>query len=223
MIIDPKTHEVRAKLVLFGLPHSGKHQILENWSSEQGDGQLLKSQVGDSLVHRASFKWNHLPQQGWALKINAYTTEGEVSHSALSEMLLKDADGVAFVAPVDGDRAEAIRANIHELSEILKRHERSLSELPLALHYHQAEKVPGFQAQLLSDYLGVPRNTVPEVMTRSDDSSPLSASLALLLQQVIKLAEADLPQDEKGKQREQDAAAKTPSPPPSQLAGAEAT
>jgi len=146
MIIDPKTHEVRAKLVLFGLPHSGKHQILENWSSD-----------------------------------------------------------------------------IHELSEILKRHERSLSELPLALHYHQAEKVPGFQAQLLSDYLGVPRNTVPEVMTRSDDSSPLSASLALLLQQVIKLAEADLPQDEKGKQGEQDAAAKTPSPPPSQLAGAEAT
>ncbi len=196
MVIDSKAHEVRIKLVLVGLALSGKRQILESWSSQQGDGQVLHSAVGDTSIHRAAFRWNNLPREDWSISLTAYATEGEVSHSAVNEMLLNDADGVVFVAPIDGDRAEEIKVSLAGLGEILRRDERYLSEIPLVLHYHQAERIPGFQGELLSDYLGIPRNAVPHVMTRSDDGSPLTSSLALILQRVIKLAEASLPQVE---------------------------
>ncbi len=194
MLVDSKRHEIDTKFVLFGLPSSGKGQILESWSSQQGDGQVLSSRVGDSLISRSSFIWNHLPQEEWTLKMTAYATEGLVSHSAVNEMLLDGADGVVFVAPVDGDRAEQIKRSITDLGEILQRNGRHLSEFPLVSHYHQAERIPGFQPELLSDYLGIPRNTVPHVMTRSDDGSPLTGSLALLLERIMKLLEVNFPQ-----------------------------
>jgi hypothetical protein len=196
MVIDPKANEIRLKLVLVGIPASGKRQILESWSSEQGDGQLIQSRIGDATVYRASFRWSNLPREDWNIKMTAYTTEGELDHSAVNEMLLKDSDGVAFVAPVDGDRAQAISESMAGLGEILRREQRYLSEIPLVLHYHQSERIPGFDANLLSDFLGIPRNAVPHVMTRSDDGSPLTGSLALLLQKVMKIAEASLPKEE---------------------------
>lgn len=181
------------KIVMIGLPGSGKFQILESWSSLQGDGQILESKMGDAAVFRASFRWTNLPREDWTMKMTAYTTEGEVAHSAVSEMLLKGADGICFVAPVDGDRAEAIGESMVGLGEILRRNRRVLSEIPLVLHYHQSERIPGFDANLLNDFLGVPRDTVPCVMTRSDDDSPLTGSLALLLQKVMTVAEEALP------------------------------
>jgi hypothetical protein len=59
----------------------------------------------------------------------------------------------------------------------------------VVMHYHQAERLPGFDPNLLSDFLGIPRGLVPHVMSRSDDGSSLTSSLALLLQKVMKKAE----------------------------------
>lgn len=193
MVIDPKSHEVRLKIVLIGLPGAGKFQILESWSSLQGDGQLREFQMGDASIFRASFRWSNLPRKDWSMSLSAYTTEGEVAYSAVTEMLLKDADGICFVAPVDGDRAQAIGESMADLGEILRRNRRVLSEIPLVLHYHQAERIPGFDANLLNDFLGIPKDSVPHVMTRSDDASPLTGSLALLLQKVMNVAEEALP------------------------------
>ena len=196
MIVDSKSGEIRIKLVLYGMPHSGKCQILRDWSAQQGDNEVQFSRIGDSSVLRANFRWDHLPQEGWALLVTAYTTEGEISHTAINEMLLQDVDGVVFVAPVDGNRAQEMRQSMVDLGEILKRAESYIGEIPLVLHYHQAEKTPGIQAELLSDFLGVPRNAVPHVLTRSDDGSPLSDSLALMLKKMITYADSQLSEEE---------------------------
>lgn len=196
MVIDTQTRELRIKLALIGLPASGKRQILQDWSSQQGDGQILHTKVGDALLYRASFRWNNFPREDWSIKLTAYTAEGEIPHSAISEMLLKDADGIAFVAPLDPSRSEAIRDSLVDLGRVLGYLGRHISEIPVVMHYHQSERIPGFDPNLLSDFLGIPRGTVPHVMTRSDDGSPLTSSLALLLQKVMKEAEERIKQEE---------------------------
>ncbi len=196
MVIDSTARELRLKLVLVGLPGSGKCQILQDWSSEQADGDLLCSHVGDTTVHRAAFRWSNFPRKDWSIRMEAFTTEGEVSHSAVNEMLLADADGVVFVAPVDGDRAPAILESLAGLGEVLIRGERHLSAFPLVLHYHQSERMPEVDANQLDAFLGIPTGIVPHVLTRSDDGSSLGASMALLLQRLLRDAEPFLPQEE---------------------------
>ncbi|MFT7172022.1 MAG: hypothetical protein ACI9NQ_000231 [Paracoccaceae bacterium] len=189
MVIDSQTRELEIKLALIGLPASGKRQILQDWSSQQGDGRILHTRVGEALLYRASFRWTNLPRDDWSIKLTAYTAEGEISHSAISEMLLKDADGIAFVAPIDPDRAQAIRDSLVNLGQVLGYLGHHISEIPVVMHYHQAERLPGFDPNLLSDFLGIPRGAVPHVMTRSDDGSSLTSSFALLLQKVMEKAE----------------------------------
>lgn len=196
MIIDSRLGELRAKLALVGVPNSGKCQILKSWSDQQGRGELIHERVSDASVYRAPFSWTNLPRPGWSMQIDAFTTFGEVSYSAVEEMLLSDVDGIVFVAPVDSARAVPIRDSLIRLGQVMSRDGKNLGEFPVVMHYHQAQLMPGFDPVILDDFLGVPRERVPSVVTRSDDGSPLTASLAILLQKLMAVAEEMIPAEE---------------------------
>jgi len=196
MVTDSQSRVLRMKLALIGISRSGKGQILQDWASQQGDGQVQRSMVGDSSLLQSFFRWSDLPKEGWTIDLQAFTTEGEVSHSAVNELILSDVDGITFVVPVDGSRVGEIRASLAELGEVLARHRRHLSELPMVLHYHQAERLPEVDPNSMNDYLGIPRGAIPHVLTRSDDGSALTASMAILLQELMKSAHAVLPAEE---------------------------
>ena len=88
MDLTSQTGELKAKLALIGVPNCGQRQILQDWSKQLGKGELFHERVSEVSVYRAPFRWNDLPKPGWTLRADAFTTHGEVSYSAVQEMLL---------------------------------------------------------------------------------------------------------------------------------------
>lgn len=196
MIVDSRSGELRAKLALVGVPNCGKRQILRDWADQQGRGELYHERISDASVFRAPFSWTDLPRPDWNMSVEVFTTHGVVAYSAIEEMLLEEVDGVAFVAPVDSSRAVEIRDSLVRLGQVMSRHGKSLGDFPMVMHYHQAELMPGFNPGTLDEFLGVPRELIPNVVTRSDDGSPLTASLAILLKKLMEEAGAMIPAEE---------------------------
>ncbi len=196
MVINSQVGGLQAKLAVVGVPDCGKRQILQDWSTRQGQGEIFHELVSEVSVFRAPFLWKELPRPGWTMLLEAFTTDGEIPYSAVQEMLLDDVDGIVFVAPVDSSRAVMIRESLVGLGQVLARHRQHLGEIPLVMHYHQAEKMPDFDPKSLDDFLGVPQGSVPTVVTRSDDGSPLTASLAILLQKLMNQAESSISVEE---------------------------
>lgn len=183
-----KIRDLRAKVVLVGLPGCGKLQILGDWARRLGGGEVIDEALGDAKVYRADFSWPDIPVKGGVFELAVYTTSGEVEYSALHELLLDGVDGIVFVAPVDPSRAGEILESLSALGEIVSKQGRALPSLPFVLHYHFAEKLPEFNPQDLDDFLGIPPQSIPRVVTQSIGSPDLTGSLAPLLRRILEAA-----------------------------------
>ncbi|MGJ8696339.1 MAG: GTPase domain-containing protein [Verrucomicrobiaceae bacterium] len=179
------SQEIRVKLALMGPPGGGKIDILRSWSEQEGSGPLHHQKVGETDVYRASWKWSGVPESGWSLGLSAYTTAGVVDFNAITEMLLDGVDGIIFVAPVDSNRAEEIRKSLQTVAFNLKRHHRQLGDIPVTMHYHRSELMPGFDPKMLDQFLGIEGGKVPSFVTRSQGDD-LTVSFASIVRQVLR-------------------------------------
>lgn len=178
-------HQVRAKIVLMGPSGSGKGEILRALSGLQGSGPFLENQVGDSTICQCSWEWTGIPEPGWTLNLSAYSTVGEVDFNAVIEVLLEGVDGLIFVAPVDPSQAEEIKRSLQTLAFNLKRYDRSLASIPVTMHYHRAELMPGFDPAMLDEFLGIKGEEIPRIVTRTQGDD-LTASFASVVGQILK-------------------------------------
>ncbi|MFT6864311.1 MAG: hypothetical protein ACJAVK_002876 [Akkermansiaceae bacterium] len=192
MDLDLQNKTIRAKVSLAGVPGSGKLQILQDCASRLSAGGPVLAKIGDSKVWQASFHWDNSPLKTWALQVDVYTTQDEIPFSAVHEIILGDADAAIFVVPAETFRSKEARDSLFHFGSIMARHGRGLTDIPLVMHYHQVERNPSFDAEILSDFLGVPRGLVPYAVTRSDDGSSLTDSLSLMVQQIVERAKAEL-------------------------------
>ena len=192
MDLNLPNRTIRAKVSLVGVPEVGKLQILKDCASRLSSGSPTLAKIDDSKVWQASFQWNHSLLESWTLQVDVYTSQGEVPFSAVHEIILSDADAAIFVVPAETFRSKEARDSLFHFGAIMARHGRGLTDIPLVMHYHQVERNPGFDAETLSDFLCVPRGLVPHVVTRSDDGSSLTASLDLLVQQIVERAKVEI-------------------------------
>ncbi|MDA7877710.1 hypothetical protein N9A89_06550 [Akkermansiaceae bacterium] len=90
-----------------------------------------------------------------------------------------------FVAPVDPERAEEIKQSLQTLIFNLKRYGRDIADVPVTLHYHRAELVPGFDPVTLDRFLGLREGAVPRFVTRGEGDD-LTGSFASIVGQILK-------------------------------------
>ena len=89
------------------------------------------------------------------------------------------------MAPVDPARAGEILESLVDLGAIITRQNRHLPSLPFVLHYHQAEKLPGFNPNDLDVFLGIEPGSIPRVVSQSDGQPDLTGSLVPLLRRIL--------------------------------------
>jgi signal recognition particle receptor subunit beta len=137
----PAGGEIKAKLVYYGAHGSGMTANLECIHRK-----LKKGHRGDLRTEGpADARYEILPVQlgqikGFTTSIHVYTVPGGDKHSDTRQKLVRDADGIVFVADLRADRYNATLESLKELQNHLKSHGRSLREVLLVIQYNHRDE-----------------------------------------------------------------------------------
>jgi signal recognition particle receptor subunit beta len=139
-LVDFKERQVTLKLVYYGPPLSGKTTNLR-WIHEHVDplnrGRLMTLDTKDDRTIFFDLLPIFFKTSNLSFRVKVYTVPGQPLHAATRRVVLRGADGVAFVA--DSQRSE-VRANndsYQNLSQNLE--ELGLSAVPVVIQYNKLD------------------------------------------------------------------------------------
>ena len=141
--IDHKARTVRFKIVYCGTPLSGKTTNLRQIHAKLDPGgrgdlvSLSTSQDRTLFFDFLAVESAALP--GYKTSFHLYTVPGQVTYNATLQLVLRQADGVVFVADSQMDRQ---RDNIHAFQSLeanLRLNGSSIDRLPLVLQYNKRD------------------------------------------------------------------------------------
>lgn len=133
-LVNHAKHEINAKIVFCGASGAGKSTLLKTICSQlpaENRGQL-KSTIfqQDRMLF---FDFTHpdgSDSDKYSLRLHVYTLTGDVTQSNAWKMVLKGADGVAFVADSDPARQSANRLAFDQMLGALNANGKRLENLP---------------------------------------------------------------------------------------------
>ncbi len=142
-IVDEKTNEVNAKIVYYGPGLSGKttniHYIYRKLKPEhKGKLTVLATQTDRTLF------FDFLPIElgevkGMKTRFQVYTVPGQVFYNATRKLILKNVDGIVFVADSSRDKFAQNIESFENLEENLAFYKRSLKDIPHVLQFNKRD------------------------------------------------------------------------------------
>jgi mutual gliding-motility protein MglA len=137
----PAGGEIKAKLVYYGAHGSGMTANLEciHRKLKKGHrGDLRTEGTGDARYEILPVQLGQI--KGFTTSIHVYTVPGGEKHADTRQKLVRDADGIVFVADLRADRYNATLESLKELQNHLKSHGRSLREVLLVIQYNHRDE-----------------------------------------------------------------------------------
>jgi GTPase SAR1 family protein len=141
--INPPAREVFFKIVYYGPGLSGKTsnlQYIYHRMQPEERGQMVSSttEAGRSLSF--SFMSRSVGELlGYKPRFGLYCTPGPVFDDSARQMLLRDVDGIIFVADSQAERMEANDESLDLLRYSLEARGLSLDQVPLVLQYNKRD------------------------------------------------------------------------------------
>jgi signal recognition particle receptor subunit beta len=145
-----KNREIECKIVYYGPGRCGKTTNLEyifHTYKKQVTGEMVSI---DTEGDRTLF-FDFLPMglgkiRGCDVKVQLYTVPGQVQYSSTRKLVLKEVDGIVFVADSLEVRRDKNMQSLKDLHENLKSYGLSVLNIPLVLQYNKrdldAEGIP---------------------------------------------------------------------------------
>jgi len=138
-----KKREIECKIVYYGPGRCGKTTNLEHIF------KTYKKQVAGEMVSidtegdRTLF-FDFLPMglgkiKGCDVKVQLYTVQGQVQYSSTRKLVLKEVDGLIFVADSLEVRREKNMLSLKDLHENLKSYGTSIFKVPLVMQYNKRD------------------------------------------------------------------------------------
>lgn len=142
-VINFKTREIEAKIVYYGPGRCGKTTNLEHIH------RAFKKQVSGDMVSittegdRTLF-FDFLPMglgqiQGYDVRVQLYTVPGQVQYSSTRKLVLKEVDGIVFVADSLEVRREKNKVALKDMNDNLKEYGVSIFKIPLVFQYNKRD------------------------------------------------------------------------------------
>ncbi len=141
--INLKQREVECKIVYYGPGRCGKTTNLEyifKHFQKQVTGEMVSTETeGDRTLF-----FDFLPMgigriKGYDIRLQLYTVPGQVKYSATRKMVLKEVDGLVFVADSLEVRREKNMLSLKDLHQNLKEYGLSIFKIPLVMQYNKRD------------------------------------------------------------------------------------
>ncbi len=191
--INLKSREVEIKIVYYGPGRGGKTTNLEyifKTFRKQVTGQMISTKTeGDRTLYFDFLPMGLGKVKGFDVRVQLYTVPGQVQYAATRRMVLREVDGVVFVADSLQVRREKNMLSLKDLHLNLKGYGLNIFKIPLVLQYNKRDLadqgiplLPVSQMERdLNRQLKVP--SFPASAIRGDGVGPtLKACLKLTLQ-----------------------------------------
>jgi signal recognition particle receptor subunit beta len=138
-----KKREIECKIVYYGPGRCGKTTNLEyifKTYKKQVTGEMVSI---DTEGDRTLF-FDFLPMglgkiKGCDVKVQLYTVPGQVQYSSTRKLVLKEVDGLVFVADSLEVRREKNMLSLKDLHENLKSYGASIFKVPLVMQYNKRD------------------------------------------------------------------------------------
>ncbi|MEZ4526081.1 MAG: GTPase domain-containing protein [Desulfobacterales bacterium] len=141
--INLKLREIEVKIVYYGPGRCGKttnlEQIFKSFR-KQVTGQMVSADTeGDRTLY-----FDFLPMglgkiKGYDVRVQLYTVPGQVKYASTRKMVLREVDGLVFVADSLEVRREKNMLSLKDLHQNLKEYGLSILRVPLILQYNKRD------------------------------------------------------------------------------------
>ena len=142
-MINYASREINCKIVYYGTGLGGKTTNLEYIYSRVNPDTKGKMISLATETERTLF-FDFLPIdlgeiRGFKTRFHLYTVPGQVYYNASRRLILKNVDGLVFVADSQATRAEANIESMHNLYENLSTYGYDLQTIPFAIQYNKRD------------------------------------------------------------------------------------
>lgn len=181
--------DVLAKVVLTGIPDSGKGELLRHMARRHAHDSVRVGEVGGGAVYRTEFYWPEELEGGRRLRVRLFALSGRPTFNAVSELLLAGCDGLVFVADVQPDRLAEVQAAFRGVIYNAGRSGIDLKRLPLVMQYHHRGEEPGFDPDRMDQWLGITSGEVERLTIRfSEEDQAGCAGVEQVLRRIAREA-----------------------------------
>ncbi|HWB59925.1 MAG TPA: Rab family GTPase [Chthoniobacteraceae bacterium] len=181
--------KVQFKIVIYGPPHAGKtttlhclHSRLDTESTSEF--HTLKSAADKTLSFEFIARDATLFGD-FKIQFEVSTVPGEVVFNAPRKLVLRDADGILFVADSEWARVADDVASFKNLEENLKKLGAGVDDIPLVLAFNKRDLPDVAPAAYLDFVLNNRKRRVPSFETQAADGSNIVAAFRALCELVV--------------------------------------
>ncbi|GBC60629.1 gliding motility protein [Desulfonema ishimotonii] len=141
--LNLKSREIEIKIVYYGAGRCGKTTNLE-YIFKTFRKQVLGEMVSAKTEGDRTLFFDFLPMgigkvKGYDIRIQLYTVPGQVRYASTRKMVLREVDGVVFVADSLEIRRKANMLSLRDLHQNLKDYGLSILKIPLILQYNKRD------------------------------------------------------------------------------------
>ncbi len=155
---DRDAHEIHGKVVYFGPTGAGKSanlSFIQRKLKREHRGELKKQTARDGTTTYDVLPVSLGSVRGYKTSILISTVPGAPQAAAVRRELLKDVDGIVFVADLRPERHDATLAAANELRRLLGLQGRKIEDVPLVLQYNRRDLVDENAVERLHRKLGI--------------------------------------------------------------------
>lgn len=142
-IINYATNEVEFKIVYYGPAFAGKTTNLRSIHSRLCPGATDGVTTLTTGADRTLF-FEFVPERvtvlsGFRVRFQLFTVPGAVTLNVPRKLVLRDVDGIVFVADSQWDRVEESVICMSNLEDNLRRYGQGVDEVPMVLQYNKRD------------------------------------------------------------------------------------
>lgn len=142
-MINYASREINCKIVYYGPGLGGKTTNLEHVYGQVSPATRGKL-ISLATENERTLFFDFLPVdlgtiRGFRTRFHLYTVPGQVYYNASRRLILRNVDGVVFVADSQADRAEANVESMQNLYDNLAEHGYDLTKLPFVVQYNKRD------------------------------------------------------------------------------------
>jgi mutual gliding-motility protein MglA len=160
-LINAKDKVIECKIVYYGPGRGGKTTNLE-FIHKAGKKYVTSEMVSINTKGDRTLFFDFLPigvgkVKGYDVKVQLYTVPGQTKYNSTRKMVLKNVDGVVFVADSLDIRRKANLLSLKNLQDNLKDQNISIFKIPLVLQFNKrdlgAQGIPLMPVELMEKEL----------------------------------------------------------------------
>lgn len=138
-----KTKEIVLKIVYYGPGLCGKTTNVKHIYSVTDDntrGKLINLETQQERTLYFDFLPIELPEiRGFKTRLHLYTVPGQLFYSNSRRLIMKDVDGVVFVADSQAERLDANIISLDDLLDNLNAYGYDIDRIPFVIQYNKRD------------------------------------------------------------------------------------